>query len=326
MVDITEATRATHCRLGLCCQFVHQPIKFRTTTVSRLLRMAVPDRSARIAELCLANVRTLLDALRYCAEQGIGAFRVGSWLFPVATHPQVGYRLEDLPLADQLRTALHACREHAAAHDLRLTFHPDQFVVLNSPRDEVVDNSVRDLEHHARLAEWLGADVINIHAGGAYGDKQASLRRLAANLSRLSPGARSRLTIENDDRVYTPAELIPWCRSTGVPLVYDVHHHRCLSDGWSVEDATSEAIETWNREPLFHVSSPIAGWAGPIPERHHDYVDRADFPRAWASLPITVDVEAKAKELAVLRLRDDLARLGLSSARPANKQPSLLKS
>ncbi len=88
----------------------------------------------------------------------------------------------------------------------------------------------------------------------------------------------------------------------------DAHHHRCLPDGMSVEDATEAAGATWNREPLFHLSSPVAGWTGPDPRRHHDYIAIGDFPAAWHGRPITVELEAKAKELAVERLRRALAR------------------
>ena len=77
------------------------------------------------------------------------------------------------------------------------------------------------------VAEWIGADVVNVHGGGAYGDKQKALARFARNLDRLSDEARNRLTVENDDRTYTPADLLPLCRAEGIPLVYDVHHHRC---------------------------------------------------------------------------------------------------
>jgi UV DNA damage endonuclease len=122
----------------------------------------------------------------------------------------------------------------------------------------------------------------------------------------LPDAVRSRLTIENDDKVYSPKDLLPLCRATGLPLVYDVHHHRCLPDGTSIEQATAEAVSTWNREPLVHISSPLGGWNGPRPKRHHDYVNLADFPECWRQRRITVEVEAKAKELAVLRLRDEL--------------------
>jgi UV DNA damage endonuclease len=127
---------------------------------------------------------------------------------------------------------------------------------------------------------------------------------------------RKRLTLENDDRSYTPADLLPVCRATGIPLVYDVHHHRCLPDGLTEKQATEMAIKTWNREPVFHLSSPAGGWGGPKPSHHHDYADPNDFPESWLNLDITCEVEAKAKELAVLRLMEDLKKKHPSIFRP----------
>jgi len=152
------------------------------------------------------------------------------------------------------------------------------------------------------VAEWVGADVINIHGGGAYGNKSKALADFARNLDRLSSKVRIRLTVENDDKIYTPADLLPICKATGIPLVYDVHHHRCNPDGLSIEQATKKALATWDREPMFHISSPIEGWDGRKPERHHDFIDVSDFPECWRRKKITVEVEAKAKELAVLKL------------------------
>jgi UV DNA damage endonuclease len=114
--------------------------------------------------------------------------------------------------------------------------------------------------------------------------------------------------LENDDRVYPPRILLPFCRAEQVPLVYDVHHHRCLPDGYSAEEASVLAAATWNREPLFHLSSPLRGWHGPAPTRHHDFIAPRDFPMGWMSMDITVEVEAKAKEVAVRRLRSWLER------------------
>ena len=139
-------------------------------------------------------------------------------------------------------------------------------------------------------------------------------------LDRLSDRARSRLTVENDDKLFTPSDLLPICQATGVPLVYDVHHHRCNRDALSEEEATVRAIATWRREPLFHISSPIEGWQGPKPARHHDFIDIADFPAAWHGLRLTVEVEAKAKEVAVLKLKKQLERAARLKLKLAAKQ------
>jgi UV DNA damage endonuclease len=293
-------------RLGLCCMFRDEPIKFVTTTATAIGKMKRPDALEKLSRHCLQNARSLLAALQFCANNGIGCFRVNSQILPIRTHPACGYEVADLPDGDQIVRRFEACGEFARKHNIRTCFHPDQFVVLNSPRLDVVENSVQELEYQAEVAEWIGADVINIHGGGAYGDKSNALTEFARNLDRLSSRVRSRLTIENDDKIYTPADLLPICRATGIPFVYDVHHHRCNPDDLSEEEATQQAIATWNREPLFHLSSPIEGWHGPKPERHHDFIDVNDFPSRWYALNLTVEVEAKAKEVAVLKLRREL--------------------
>jgi UV DNA damage endonuclease len=301
-------------RLGLCCQFLDEPISFRTTTATALLRLNRTERLRKLSELCLGNARSLLVALQYCHAHGIGCFRIISSILPVRTHPEAGYVVEVLPEAETVIETFRQCGTFAREHDIRTVFHPDQFVVLNSPREEVVERSIADLEAHAELAEWVAADVINIHGGGAYGNKNEALATFARNLDRLSDAARSRLTVENDDGIFTPADLIPLCRATGLPLVYDVHHHRCLPDGWSVAQATDNALSTWTREPLFHLSSPRDGWNCPKPERHHDFIDPADFPAEWRDLSVTVEVEAKAKEHAVLKLKRELTPIVSKSA------------
>lgn len=295
-------------RLGLCCQFVREPIKFRTTTVTAMLRLAKRERLARLAELCRSNTDALLAALQFCVQHGIGAFRINSQILPVKTHPEAGYDMSDLPEGAEIILRFEECGRFARANNLRLSFHPDQFVVLNSPNPQTLANSLAELNYQAEVAEWVGADTLNIHGGGAYGDKTSALRELRKNIERLPHPVRARLTLENDDKVYTPADLLPVCADTGVPLVYDVHHHRCLPDGWSVVETTARARKTWKTEPLFHISSPLEGWDGPKPERHHDYINVADFPKEWLGWPLTVEVEAKAKELAIDQLQQDLSQ------------------
>jgi UV DNA damage endonuclease len=296
-------------RFGLCCIFRDQPIKFSTTTAAAMARLPRGDALSRISKLCLTNADALKAALEFCADSGIGCFRIQSQILPLRTHPQQGYAMEELPDGEELVRRFRECGAFARRVNLRTCFHPDQFVVLNSPRPEVVEASIRELEYQAEVTGWVGADVINIHAGGSYGDKPRALSEFARNLGRLTPAARDRLTVENDDRTYTPADLLPLCRAEGVPLVYDVHHHRCLPDGLTVDEATERALATWDREPLFHLSSPLGGWTGRKPERHHDFIDPADFPESWLDHDLTVEIEAKAKEVAVLKLMGELRLL-----------------
>ena len=297
-------------RFGLCCQFLDAPISFRTATHGYV--RSLESRAAReyLVEIAAHNADALAAAVERCHELGIGAFRVNSQVLPLATHPITGYTLERLDRSGAIAGAFEWAGALAKAYDIRLSLHPDQFVVLNSEREAVVRSAVQELEHQAMIAELIGADVICLHGGGAAGGLGPAAERLERGLELLSPRVRERLAFENDDRCFTPRSLLPVCRRSGVPLVYDVHHHRCLPDRLSIEEATAQAVATWRgREPMFHISSPREGWSGPAPHRHHDYITPKDFPRAWRSIdPLTVEVEAKAKELAVMRLSRALKR------------------
>jgi UV DNA damage endonuclease len=296
-------------RFGLCCLFKNEDVTFRTTTVKALSTLPRDRQLVKLSEICLHNAHNLQRALETVQRLGIGSFRIMSPLFPRMTHPEAGYLLDDLRDGNTISAALEVCRIFALQQQIRLSFHPDQFVVLSSPHAHVVANSILELEYQALLAEMVGAEVINIHAGGVYGDKQAALQRFGTVYQGLSQSVRSRLTLENDDVSYSPEDLLPLCREFGIPLVYDVHHHRCNPDGLSVEDVTDLAAATWDtagREQYCHISSPKAGWGGGAPRAHADFINPADVPDCWLGRDMTVDVEAKAKELAVVRLMAEM--------------------
>jgi UV DNA damage endonuclease len=294
-------------RLGLCCTFQYEPIRFRTTTATYLARLEPARRTVHLRELVAHNASALQDAVQWCAAHGVGAFRITSGLLPIATHPALGYRLDTLDPSGTLESRLAAAGELARELCVRLSFHPDQFVVPGSSREEVVQQSLRELEHLGSLAELVGAEQLTLHGGGARGGKGAALERLARAIGTLRPAARSRLALENDDRIYTVRDLLPLCETEGIPLVYDVHHHRCHPDGLGVEEATEAAASTWSdREPWAHVSSPKGGWGAPNPRLHADRIDPADVPGHWLRRALTVDVEAKDKERAVLALGSEL--------------------
>jgi UV DNA damage endonuclease len=301
-------------RFGLCCLFKNEAVSFRTTTVKSLSSFPRDLQFHKLSEICLHNACNLQLALINADRLGISAFRIMSPLFPRMTHPDAGYSFDDLPDNKKIAATLEICKSFAFSHQIRLSFHPDQFVVLSSPHPKVVANSVQELEYQSRLAEMVGADVINIHAGGVYGDKPTALRRFCEVFPGLPDTVKSRLTLENDDVSYTVRDLLPVCEELSIPLVYDVHHHRCNQDGLSVEEATHLADETWRRvgrEQYCHLSSPRAGWGGGNPKPHADYIDPADFPEYWRGRDMTVDIEAKAKELAVVRIMEDFKKVGI---------------
>jgi len=289
--------------LGLCCKFKKEPIKFRTTTATYIGRLSRRKQLEKFSELCLHNAVSLLQSIEYCHKNNIQSFRISSEILPVKTHPEYKYKVKDLPDSKEILKTFSKCKATAEKFNIRLTFHPDQFVVLSSPRKEVVKKSIEDLEYHAEVAEYVGADVINIHGGGGYGDKKSALKRFEKVFKKLSKRVKSRLTLENDDTVYTPSDLLPFCRKLNIPFVYDIHHHICFPDDLTIEQATEQALKTWKkRKPLFHISSPKDSTCKP----HADFINAKNFPKFWKKLDITLEVEAKAKEVAIKKLQKEL--------------------
>jgi UV DNA damage endonuclease len=238
-------------RFGLCCVFSREPIRFRYTAAKAIAHLSRTEQLAKLSELCFTNAESLLAALQTVSKMGIGAFRVLSPIFPRYTHPEVGFELDELPGAAAIRGLLDKVNDYRRKHDIRLSFNPDQFVSLSSPRTEVVENSLSELEYQGFVAELIGAAVINIHGGGAFGDKTSTLRRFRQNFGRLSEKVRGRLTLENDDVVYTAEDLDPVCWNLGIPLVYDVHHHltSCRLDDASRRGNHRQASRATQRAP-----------------------------------------------------------------------------
>lgn len=222
-------------RLGLCCKFQNEPIRFYTATARYTGGLSRVQRNNKISQLCLRNALSLLQAIEYCGKNNIGCFRINSQILPLKTHPDLKYIVHSLPDAKEIKNTFSLCKKRAQVLGVRLTFHPDQFILLSSPSPLITSKSIEELDYQAEVSEWVGADVINIHAGGVYGDKESALERVARALNKLNKRIRSRLTLENDDRSYTPRDLLAFCKKQEVPFVYDAHHHRCLPDSLTID-------------------------------------------------------------------------------------------
>jgi len=294
-------------RLGLVCKFYKENIKFYTSTATYLLKLNKKERINKLSNLCLENSKSLILAVNYCIKNKIYCFRVNSQFLPLITHPSLKYKLEDLNTYEEIIKNLKMVKNITINNNFRLTMHPDQFVVLNSKNINVVNNSIDELTYQNELADLIGADVINIHAGGGYNDKKTSLLRFEAVYKDLSQNLKHKLTLENDDKIYSPSDLLDLCLKLNVAFVYDIHHHRCLKDNLSIEEASNLALKTWNREPLFHISSSKYPNDRTKYRDHSDYIDIKDFPDFWLNIKnLTVEVEAKAKEAAVKKFISDL--------------------
>lgn len=269
----------------------------------------------------------LRDILEYLDEIDVRMYRISSDFVPYCTHP-------DLP---QFHGQVAECRDElaevgrrAAELGVRLSLHPSQYVLLSAQDPAINAKGIADVNAQAELLDALGAGpegVVVLHLGGAYGDKDAALRRYVDSFSRLSESGRRRLVLENDETVYTVEDVYRAHEATGVPLIFDHQHHLLNPGTLSMGDAARRALSTWPAGvmPKVHFSSPrlesrtvTRGGrdvpAPPLLSQHADYVhpwEFAAFLREVHPLPFDVMLEAKMKDLALLKLREDMAKLRL---------------
>ena len=257
------------------------------------------------SELTLANAMDLDRIIDWNILNGFNFFRITSGLAPWKSE----YNWTDLKDLDDIKMYLHSAGVKAKTHNLRITSHPGPFNVLTSPHQHVVDNCVNDLTMHGDVFDMMGLsrtpyNKINIHIGGAYGDKPASMERFCENFNLLPESVKSRLTVENDDKasMYSVKELYHGVYNViGVPIVFDYHHHKFCDGGLGEQEALELAISTWPEgiTPATHYSESRREEQGDDTIRvqaHSDYIyDKIDT----YGNDIDIMVEAKRKELAV---------------------------
>jgi UV DNA damage endonuclease len=258
------------------------------------------------SELTLKNVKDLNGIISWNVLNGYDFYRMSSGLAPWKTE----YDWEDLKDIDSIRRWFHSAGTMAKTHGVRLTSHPGPYNVLVSPKEEVVENCIKDLTIHGDEFDMMGLsrtpyNKINIHLGGAYGDKEASMKRFVKNFPRLPESVRSRLTLENDDKasMYSVKDLYYGIyKKIGIPIVFDYHHHKFCTGGMSEQEALEMALSTWGDiKPVTHYSESRRDEQKDETIRvqaHSDYVyDKIEM----YGNDFDIMVEAKAKELAVDR-------------------------
>ncbi len=217
-------------------------------TKTRTFRLAGFTRE-RAAETARENLRDTLRCLQWNAERGIGFFRVTSGVVPFASHPVA----EGWDWRAELREEFEAVGSLANAAGMRLGTHPGQYVLLNSPRESVVEASVAELVYHADMLDLMGVEDdarLQIHVGGAYDDREDSLRRWAEAFRILPEPVRRRLAVENDERLFGLKDCLRLNEATGVPVIFDVFHHSLNNDGEALPEAYAKVKPTWDRCPM----------------------------------------------------------------------------
>ena len=289
--------------IGYCCICLSQP---ELTTNRSMVKRTFQQKGITYAsELALQNVRDLFKIVQWNQRQGIKLFRMSSDMFPWASE----YRLADLPDFKAITANLKATGDYAKKHGIRLTFHPGPFDVLCSPNPYVVRRTIQDLEIHGEIMDLMGLDrtpynCINIHCNSTAGGKEIAMERFCQNFQQLSDSVKTRLTIENDDKLsmYSVKDLLYIHKNIGIPIVFDYHHHAFCTGDWDEETALRQAIRTWPAgiPTLVHYSESKALHENDSKikaQAHSDYINQ--LPNTYG-FDLDIEVEAKAKDLAIL--------------------------
>jgi UV DNA damage endonuclease len=281
-------------------------------TPSKTFRLASYS-DERLQQTIEANLACLEKILGYNTLHGLLFFRITSDLVPFASHPICRFSWQELFIP-----AFEKIGNYIRDHQFRISFHPDQFVLINSPVTDVVDRSISELMYHVELLELMGLDArskIQIHVGGIYGNKTASIERFVRAYEGLDKRIRSHLVIENDDRLYSATDCISISKITGIPVVFDIFHHSINNNGDELEDILDPIAKTWRRNdgiPMMDYSSQQSGRRAGA---HAEHIDTGDFKRVLLEIQamdpdIMIEIKDKEKSaLVALELAQNNANL-----------------
>lgn len=295
-------------QFGLCC--INTVLRKRDIFCSRTRTLATLAKTGAddLKKCSLSNCADLLKMIEWNAANGIRVLRVSSDLFPHKSNlkaPQYDFEFAK-PILSQIGKL-------ARKYKQRLTFHPGQYNVVGTPKDDVFEGTCRDLDWHAEVMDLMGCDqdsIMVVHGGGLYGDKRATIARWIKNFSRLPKRVQRRLVLENCEKCFSIVDCLEVSAATGVPVVFDTHHFDCYQQLHPAERFEPPAyympavIDSWHKRgmtPNFHVSEQCVG--GQI-GKHSDYISA--IPHYLLELGskhrIDIDIEAKMKEQAILQL------------------------
>ncbi|WP_335872383.1 UV DNA damage repair endonuclease UvsE [Bacillus sp. 2205SS5-2] len=304
-------------RLGYVAMSVHLQNASPSQTMTYKQFSGLKDREAAIEKLeriATSNLRNCLRLLKHCVANEIEFFRFSSKLIPLANHPE----LEEWKYMRNLKEPLDEIAQFLSENPMRVDFHPDHFVLLNSEKVDILKNSLRQLKLHEQLLKRMKIDPIHrcvLHVGGAYDDKEKALEQFIANWGFVPPAIQQMIILENDDTVFSMTDALYLCEKLGIPHVFDYHHHLAYHDEpW--EPHWERVVASWDHSPLplkMHISSPRSDKEF---RAHADYIDVDMFLTFLKQVAGSVDqvdcmIEAKKKDDALFRLVKELKEKNL---------------
>ena len=284
----------------------------KTLTFTRYKQLDKEERMNKLLSVTRENLENTRRMLYYNIAHQIDVYRMSSSIVPLATHPEVRW-----DFLSPFKALWEEIGSLVKRHGLRVSFHPNQFTLFTSVKDQITKNAVIDMEYHYQMLEAMGVDnqsVINIHIGGAYGDKEVSIKRFYENLKQLPLHIKGIMTLENDDKTYNMEETLAACQQEGIPFVFDYHHHMANPGSGNWESLLPDVFKTWEERPYvpkIHLSSPKA---------ENTFRSHADFVVLEFARPllmrlkeikqdVDIMIEAKAKDQALLKLVEDVSSI-----------------
>ena len=283
-------------RLGYPC--INREIGCTANSTFRLASYS----EERLIQAVQNNLDCLGTILNYNVQQGLMFFRISSDLVPFASHPVCTF-----DWVGHFGGLLRKVGDFIREYNIRISMHPDQFVLINALKDDVVERSVKELDYHCTLLDKMGLDStakIQIHLGGVYGDKGSAMDRFIERYTSLSKALKSRLVIENDDRLYSLKDCLSVHQKTGIPILFDVFHHQCLNKGETLRQGLELAASTWKKADGIPMVDYSSQQRGQRPGSHAKSIDLQLFQKflyETKGLDFDLMLEIKDKEESALK-------------------------
>ncbi|GIO25413.1 UV DNA damage repair endonuclease UvsE [Ornithinibacillus bavariensis] len=284
----------------------------KTITFKQYSTLPKNERLDKLKHITAQNLHHTKRILHYNIAHEIKLYRFSSSLAPLATHPDVMW--------DYITPFQKDWKEIGQLiqnHKIRASFHPGQYTLFTSDKEKITVNAIKDITYHYRMLEAMNLhkeSIINIHIGGAYGDKTSAIERFHENLKKLPREMKKQITLENDDKTYNVEETLIACEKENIPMILDFHHHMANPTDTDLNDFLPRIYNTWsnsNTIPKVHLSSPKSQQAYRF---HCDFVSInfiLPFLKMAKDLNQDFDimVEAKQKDLAMRRLVEEIASI-----------------
>ncbi len=284
----------------------------KTMTFTSFKKLSKQEREDKLYHVIKQNLEHTIRILHYNIAHEIPLYRLSSSIVPLATHLEVEF--------DYIGVFTPLWRKIGALikeHNLRISFHPNQFTLFTSDKPHITTNAITDMTYHYKILDAIGiadSSYINIHVGGAYGNKEKAIERFHENIKKLPTHIKKQMTLENDDKTYTTAETLSICQKENIPFVFDYHHHMANLCEEPLEELLPAIFETWshtNISPKVHISSPRSEKEF---RAHAEYID-LEFIKPFLHIAkkhnhnFDIMIESKQKDLALFQLIDELSAI-----------------